>query len=83
VSCYDDRVVYIFEAETRQAVAFIRDLVGPFELEVDPARERAYVADFESSTVRVVDLRGLSDPYLPKPRIVLTLGTPRTERGAL
>jgi len=28
-------------------------------------------------------LRGLADPALPKPRIVLTLGTPRTERGTL
>jgi hypothetical protein len=81
VSCFDERAIYVIEEETRQVRHIIRGLAGPFEMLVDEPRGFLYVADFNVSVVRVVDMQGLFDRRKPLPRIVATLGKIRLSGG--
>jgi DNA-binding beta-propeller fold protein YncE len=80
-STYDARTIEIIDTHTRELIAQVRGLSGPFDMVVDEVRELLYVADFRASVLRVVDMRGLSDPNMPPPRIVATLGSPRYAEG--
>jgi DNA-binding beta-propeller fold protein YncE len=59
VSCFDTRDLYVVDVELGTLQAVARGLSGPFEIQVDAARQRVYVVDFRSSVIRVVDLRPL------------------------
>jgi len=76
-SCFDARAIFVIDETSRELVSVIRGLAGPFDMVVDTARERMYVADFRANVLRVVDLKGLSDSRLPPPRIIATLGKQR------
>jgi DNA-binding beta-propeller fold protein YncE len=75
-SCYDEGTIYVIDADTRQIVTVIREVSGPFDMQIDARRQLLYVADFRASVLRVIDLRGLVDRNAPLPRIVATLGAP-------
>ncbi len=77
VSCFDARTIFVFDEERRELVNVVRGLSGPFDMLVDPVRQRLYVADFASSVLRVVDVKGIADRTQTPPRIIATLGTPR------
>ncbi len=57
VSCFGSRELYIIDVELAEPVAVIQRFSGPFEVAVDRWRKLAYVADFRSSIIRIVDLR--------------------------
>ena len=82
VTCYDSKSIYIIDAAERALVAVVRSLSGPFTMAYDTSRKLLHVADFRSSVLRVVDLKGLTDRSEPPPRIVATIGSPQFE-GAL
>lgn len=63
ISCFDSRDVYVVDLEARELTAVVRGMSGPFEFEIDVQRERAYVADFRTSVVRVVDLTPMLNCY--------------------
>jgi DNA-binding beta-propeller fold protein YncE len=80
VSCFDGRQIYILDAATSEVLSVVHNFSGPFELGLDSARRRLYVADFRSSVVRIVDLAPLIDganETTPTARIVATLGHPK------
>jgi hypothetical protein len=93
VSCFGSRELYIIDVDLAEPVAVIQGFSGPFEVTVDRLRKLAYVADFRSSIIRIVDLQpiicspessdvecpeNLVDAANPIPcRIVATLGEPR------
>jgi hypothetical protein len=60
VSCFDSGQLYLIDTDSSSVVAVIRNLDGPFDLAMDSARERLYLADFRSSTVQVIDLSGVA-----------------------
>jgi len=80
VSCFDARQIYIVDADTAEPLSIVHNFSGPFEIALDSARQRLYVADFRSSVVRVLDLRpiveGASEEQ-PTSRVVATLGRPK------
>lgn len=77
VSCYDAKAVWIIDLGLGRDVGVVRGFSGPFDLEVDAARELLYVADFRSSTVRIIDLAPLATPEsVEVPRIIAMLGSP-------
>ncbi|MEM9190048.1 MAG: hypothetical protein AAGF12_12770 [Myxococcota bacterium] len=82
-SCFNTRDVHIIDTDREELVGIIRRLSGPFELVVDPSRNLVFVADFRSSTVRVVDLQPLfdcltgSDAVSCEPVEIGSLGAPR------
>jgi DNA-binding beta-propeller fold protein YncE len=82
VSSYDARAIFVIDPNIRKLVAEIRNLSGPYDMAVDPARRLLYVADFRTSVVRVVDLAGLVDKSKPRPGIIATLGA-LTFKGSL
>lgn len=59
VSCFNSRELFVIDTGLGEPVAVLRGFSGPFDLALDRWRERLYVADFRSSTIRVVDLRPL------------------------
>lgn len=59
VSCFDSRDIYVIDLERRVVATVIRGMSGPFEMSIDPTRNRLYVADFRTSAVRVVDISPL------------------------
>lgn len=56
VSCFDGKALYILDVASGDILAVVHNLDGPFELQIDEVRKRLYLADFRSSTVRVIDL---------------------------
>jgi DNA-binding beta-propeller fold protein YncE len=80
VSCFDSSQVYLIDVTTSEVLSIVHNLNGPFELVIDGARKRLYVADFRSSVVFVMDLGPAADngagdrTDLP---IIATLGTPK------
>jgi hypothetical protein len=56
VSCFDSRNLYIVDIDLGVVVAVSPEFSGPFEIEIDPVRERLYVIDFRTSVIRIVDL---------------------------
>ena len=77
VTCYDGRTLFAIDAETGAVEDVVRGFSGPFEIAVDEVRERAFVTDFRSSVVRIVDLAPLAARTNEPLRIVATLGVPR------
>ncbi len=79
VTCYDARTLFVVDVEGERVVSAVRGFSSPFGVAVDSVRERAYVSDFASSVLRVVDLSrvaaGGSDAG-----IVATLGRFRPAR---
>jgi hypothetical protein len=61
-------------------VGVIHNLNGPFDLGIDSARRRLYLADFRASNVLVIDLSALAEqgagPLTDAP-IIGTLGIPK------
>jgi hypothetical protein len=80
VSCFDGRALYIIDVESSKVLANVHNLDGPFELAIDSVRKRLYLADFRTSTVRVIDLSPLtqeaSSDRTDAP-IIATLGIPK------
>ncbi|MCB9658750.1 MAG: hypothetical protein R3B40_02170 [Polyangiales bacterium] len=91
VSCFDSRDVYVVDLLTRELAAVVRGMTGPFEFELDVARERAYIADFRTSVIRVVDLAPMltciDEPGVPgrecAPELIGLVGRPTTLQGGL
>jgi DNA-binding beta-propeller fold protein YncE len=75
-ACNDGKGIYVVDADKHTLVSVVRELNGPFEMQVDAVRGLLYVADFRASVVRVVDIRGIVDRTRPPPRVVATLGKP-------
>jgi DNA-binding beta-propeller fold protein YncE len=75
-ACNDGKGIYVVDADRHVLVSVVRELNGPFEMQVDAVRGLLYVADFRASVVRVVDIRGIVDLTRPPPRVVATLGKP-------
>ncbi len=57
VSCFTSRELFVVDTGLGEPVAVVRGFSGPFDLALDRWRQRLYVADFRSSTIRIVDLR--------------------------
>jgi DNA-binding beta-propeller fold protein YncE len=57
VSCFNSRELFVIDTELGEPVGVARGFSGPFDVALDRWRERLYVADFRSSTIRIVDLR--------------------------
>lgn len=80
VSCFDARQIFILDAATSEVLSVVHNFSGPFELGLDSARKRLYVADFRSSVVRILDLAPLVDganETTPTASIIATLGHPK------
>jgi DNA-binding beta-propeller fold protein YncE len=80
VSCFESRQIFILDAATSEVLSVIHNFSGPFELGLDSARKRLYVADFRSSVVRILDLAPILDgatETMPTAQIVATLGHPQ------
>lgn len=87
VSCFDGREVFILDRATGATLTVVPNFSGPFELAIDGARNRLYVADFRSSVVRIADLspvlsvaardvyEGVTEPTTAT--IVASIGRPR------
>jgi hypothetical protein len=56
VSCFDSRDIHVVDVDLGQLVGVVREMSGPFEIEVDTVRKRLYVIDFRTSVIRIVDL---------------------------
>ena len=59
VSCFSSRELFVVDIRLGEPVAVVRGFSGPFDLVLDRWRQRLYLADFRSSTIRIVDLRPL------------------------
>jgi DNA-binding beta-propeller fold protein YncE len=82
VSCFDGRSVYIVDAQSAELLGAIHNLSGPFELQIDSARGRLYLADFRSSSVQIIDISALGDSDVEgdsrsDAHIIATLGIPK------
>ena len=80
VSCFNSREVFVVDLASGRARSVVRNLSGPFDLAIDPVRQRLYVADFRSSVVRVLDLAPVAEPDaggVTTARLIATLGAPK------
>jgi hypothetical protein len=77
-SCYDAGEIHIIDADKRETVGVIRDVLGPFDMKIDVARLLMYVTDYRTSSLRVVDLRGLATRSTRPPFVIATIGAPMT-----
>jgi hypothetical protein len=86
VSCFDGKALYILDVVTSDILAIVHNLDGPFELQIDEVRRRIYLADFRSSTVRVIDLSYIANngnidaegtPERTDAPLIGTLGIPK------
>jgi hypothetical protein len=80
VSCFDGHSLYILDALSADVLGIVHNLNGPFELAIDSARRRIYLADFRTSSVQVIDLSPIvQDPDSPRTDapIIATLGIPK------
>jgi DNA-binding beta-propeller fold protein YncE len=75
VSSYGGQSIYIVDRQTYEVLGAIHSVSGPYDLAIDSARERMYVADFRTSNVHIIDLSTLAAGA--SPRIVATLGVPQ------
>lgn len=83
VSCFNSRDVFVVDVDAGRLLAVARGFSGPFEMSIDEGRELMYVADFRSSTVRVVDLqpltnclRGQLQGDACEPQLIANIGEP-------
>ena len=86
VSCFDGKSLYLLDVVTSDILAIVHNLDGPFELQIDSVRRRLYLADFRSSTVRVIDLSYIANdgqidasgtPERTDAPLIGTLGIPK------
>ena len=80
VSCFDSHEVFIVDVARAELLTVIHNINGPFELAIDSARKRLYVADFRSSVVRVMDLGYVAEPGVGNRTdvpVIATLGSPK------
>lgn len=80
VACFDGKQLYLIDAVRSTIAAVIHNLNGPFDLAIDSARKRLYLADFRSSSVLVVDLSALAeagDDQRTDAPIIGMLGVPK------
>jgi len=56
VSCFDSRDVYLIDVDVPRLISVYRGVSGPFDLAVDPGKERLFITDFRASVIRIVDL---------------------------
>ncbi len=61
VSCFQQRMVQIIDADLLQSITVLTNISGSFEFVVDVPRERIYIADFSTSVLRVADLGPVFD----------------------
>ena len=73
--CFDAERIYVVDPALRAVVGEVRTGTGPFAIatDPDPARARAYIANFGESSVWVVDLDPAS-AYFTEP--ILKIGLP-------
>jgi hypothetical protein len=80
VSCFDSQQVFLLDAVSGRVLTIVHNLNGPFELAIDAARKRLYIADFRLSVVRVLDLSPVvADAFGGRTDapVIGTLGTPK------
>jgi hypothetical protein len=77
-SCFREGEIHVIDADRRRTVTVIRDVLGPFDMQIDVPRRLLYVTDFSASVIRVVDLSALAKGSGGVPRVVATLGAPYT-----
>lgn len=72
VSCITERRVFVIDVESGDVLSIVPGFSGPFVMALDGSHARLYVADFRSSTVRILDI----EPVLRREsaRVVATLG---------
>jgi hypothetical protein len=80
VSCYDAGEIHVIDADRRQVVTVIRDVLGPSDMQIDIPRGLLYVTDYRASVLRVVDVRSLAANAGGVPRVVATVGAPYLPR---
>ncbi len=61
ISCFEQRMVQIIDAELFQGITILTNISGSFEFVVDVPRERIYIADFSTSVLRIADLGPVLD----------------------
>lgn len=71
VVCFASNQIYVVDTTLNQVVGEITTGRGPYSLELDPTRGRAYVANFLENTVGVIDLDPSHSTYQ---RMVLRIG---------
>lgn len=59
VTCFNGRRVEIVDLDEARSFTRITNVSGAFEFEIDQSRQRMYLADFSTSTLRVFDLAPL------------------------
>ncbi len=87
VSCYNSRDLWVVDVDSGNLVGVVRGLGGPFELVVDVGRSVAFITDFRSSAVRIIDLApmlgclgddaGMDRDQECSPQLLGVLGNPR------
>lgn len=78
VSCFGSRQLFVIDLTNMLVRSVVPNFSGPFSLALDEFRKRAYVADFSSSVIRIIDLAPLFDGSGDRAaRIVATLGNPK------
>lgn len=80
VSCFDSQQVFLLDAVSGRVLTIVHNLNGPFELAIDAARKRLYIADFRLSVVRVLDLSPVVEDAFggrTDAPVIGTLGTPK------
>ena len=71
VVCFASNQIYVVDTTLNQVVGEITTGRGPYSLELDPIKGRAYVANFLENTVGVIDLDPSHSTYQ---RMVLRIG---------
>lgn len=65
-SCFDAQRLFVIDVDAGALIGVLGGFSGPFDIVVDAARERLYMADFSTSVIRVVDLSALSTGGAPR-----------------
>lgn len=60
VTCFDGHQLFLIDAASAELLTVIHNINGPYELAIDSARQRLYLADFRASIVQVIDLKGVA-----------------------
>ena len=85
VSCFLSRRVQVIDTDRFQGVTTLTNISGAFEFVIDGARLLMYTADFNTSVLRVADLRplvrclesGALGPEECSPRLLGLVGFPQ------
>ena len=78
VSCFGSRQLFVIDLTNMLVRSVVPNFSGPFSLALDAFRKKAYIADFSSSVIRIIDLAPVFDGNQDRAaRIVATLGSPK------